>query len=225
MPLHALAAPLAAPGGLLAAAQPAPAAPAITSLPDLLPALVVDLLALALSYRRHRRADLVVLYATFNVGLFAAVVVIAAGEVAAAVGFGLFAVLSIIRLRGEPLANEEIAYFFAAVVLGLATAVDLGTPLLTAGLAALVVAVPAVADHPRAFASQRRLELVLEVVFADDDALRRHLAERLGARIVDVEVLELDYVRETTRVRVRATPRARESARGEDDGAVAALAR
>ena len=166
----------------------------------------IAVLALGLSYRRHRRPDLVVLYTVFNIGLFAAVVVISLGEVAAAVGFGLFAVLSIIRLRSEPLANQEIAYFFAAIVLGLVTAIDLGGAGLTALLTALVVLVPALVDRPGLFAPQRRLDITLELTFADDDALLRHLEERLDARVIDHEVLELDYVREITRVRVRVRP-------------------
>ena len=60
--------------------------------------MAITVLAIGLFYRRHRRSDLVVLYVVFNVGLFAAVVVISEGQVVAAVGFGLFAVLSIIRL-------------------------------------------------------------------------------------------------------------------------------
>ena len=193
---------------------------------DLALRLVVDLvaiavLALGLSYRRYQRADLVVLFTVFNVGLFAAVVVIGAGEVGAALGFGLFAVLSIIRLRSEPLANQELAYFFAAIVLGLVTAIDLGSdPLLTVLLAALVVAVPAVVDRPGLFAPQRRMDLTLELIFADDDALLRHVEERLDASVVDHEVLELDYVREITRVRVRVRPHRTPagSAEGRSDG-------
>ena len=42
------------------------------------------------------------------------------------VGFGLFAVLSIVRLRSEPFSNRELAYFFVALVLALVCAIDLG---------------------------------------------------------------------------------------------------
>ena len=180
--------------------------------------LAIAILALGLSYHRHRRGDLVVLLTVFNVGLFAAVVVISVGEVAAAVGFGLFAVLSIIRLRSEPLTNREIAYFFAAVILGLITAVDIGGLLLTAALTTLVVAVPAIVDRPGLFTPQRRMDLTLELIFADEDALRRHVEERLAARVIDLEVLELDYVREITRVHVRLRPHAQRTV---DDPVVA----
>jgi hypothetical protein len=43
-------------------------------------------------------------------------------------------------------------------------------------------------------------------VFADDEALRRHRDERLNAEIRELSVLEIDYVRETTRVEVRYIP-------------------
>ena len=96
---------------------------------SLLARLALDLLAVsALVYGlflpRHRRVDLVVVYALFNIGLFLALVVISAGEVSMGVGFGLFAVLSIVRLRSEPFSNRELAYFFVALVLALVCAID-----------------------------------------------------------------------------------------------------
>ncbi len=163
--------------------------------------VAVALLSFGLSYRRHGRRALVVLQVVFNVGLFAAVAVIAGGDVAAAVGFGLFAVLSIIRLRAETLANADIAYFFAAIVIGLVTAVDLGGAHGNAVLALLVVAAPAVIDHPKVLRRHERIEITLEIALADREALRRLVDERTGGRTVTLEVLELDYVRELTRVR------------------------
>lgn len=43
----------------------------------------------------------------------------ATSSVNARLGLGLFGVLSIIRLRSEELAQHEIAYYFAALALGL----------------------------------------------------------------------------------------------------------
>lgn len=175
----------------------------------LIDVVAIGVLAIGLFYRRHRRNDLVVLYVVFNVGLFAAVVVISEGQVAAAVGFGLFAVLSIIRLRAEQLSFAEIAYFFASIVVGLVTAVDLGGAHNTAALAALVLAAPALVDHPRALRVNRPLEITLEHVFTDCDELRRAVEERLAVRVIALEVLDLDYVREVTRVQVHVIEPAR----------------
>ena len=97
---------------------------------------------------RHRRMDLVVVYALFNLGLFLALVVISRGGVSMGVGFGLFAVLSIVRLRSEPYSNRELAYFFVAIVLALVCAIDIGHLALAGVLATVLLAAWAV-DHPR----------------------------------------------------------------------------
>lgn len=180
---------------------------------DLIPRLAIDLVAIAvlaygIYYRRHRRQDLFVIYAMFNVGLFLALVVITAGNVSAGVGFGLFAVLSIVRLRSEPFTNGELAYFFVALVLGLVNGIDLGDPALGAALSAVAIVAAAVVDHPRLLRRTRALEVTLESIPPGDEALRRHLEERLNARVTECRVIEIDYVRETVRVAVRclATP-------------------
>ncbi len=189
---------------------------------DLLERLAVDAAAIAalaygVYYRRHRRQDLFVIFTMFNVGLVLALVVITAGNVSAGVGFGLFAVLSIVRLRSEPFTNAELAYFFLALVIGLVNGIDIGDPLLAAALSALAVAAAAVIDHPRLLRRTHALEVTLETIPPGEEALRRHLEERLNTRVTECRVLEIDYVRETVRVAVRCvstplTPPAPEAA-------------
>ncbi len=183
--------------------------------------LLVDLAALAalcaLSLRRHGRRDLVVLYAVFNVGLFVAVVVIASGRIDAAVGFGLFAVLSIIRLRSEPLAHPELASFFAALVLALTCGIDLGGPAAAAALCVLVLGAAAVVDHPRLLRADHRVALTLELVETDPGVLLALVRDRLGPGVAAVQVLEVDYVRELTRVVARVTGAATAAVGGRTD--------
>ena len=97
---------------------------------DLALRLGIDLVAIAalvfgLFHPRHRRMDLVVVYVLFNVGVFLALSVIVAGQLSIGVGFGLFAVLSIVRLRSEPFSNRELAYFFVALVIALVCALEI----------------------------------------------------------------------------------------------------
>ncbi len=184
---------------------------AVPAYGDVLPRLGLDLVAITalvygLFYPRHRRMDLVVVYALFNIGLFVALLVIAGGELSMGVGFGLFAVLSIVRLRSEPFSNRELAYFFVALVLALVCAIDLGNLAFAGMLAGVALLAAWAIDHPRLSKPTRRVEVMLELVFSDDDALRRHLEERLNAIVREFSVLEIDYVRETTRVEVRYIP-------------------
>jgi len=130
-------------------------------------------------------------------------VVITRGEVTLGIGLGLFAVLSMIRLRSETFENRELAYFFVALVLALVTAIDLGSLPLAGELAGVALLAAWGVDHPRVSRATRRMEVTLDRVIADREALRAHMAERLHAEVVDVTVIELDYVRETTRAAVR----------------------
>lgn len=179
---------------------------------DLLLRLAIDVVAIAalaygLSFRRHHRRDLVVIYFLFNIGLFLAVAVISAGKVGVGVAFGLFAVLSIIRLRSEPFSNTEMGYFFIAIVIALVNGIDLDSVTLALAFSAVALAAPAIVDHPRLLTGNRRIEVTVEFACADTDALRRHLANRLGMEIIDLAIMEVDYVRETTRVALRGIER------------------
>jgi hypothetical protein len=170
--------------------------------------LAVDLAAIAvLAYGiflpRHRRMDLVVVYGLFNIGLFLALVVITRGQMTLGIGLGLFAVLAMIRLRSETFDNRELAYFFIALMLALVTGIDIGGLAGAGALAAVGLLAAYAIDHPRLSRPTRRLDVTLELVITDPDALRAHLSERLNAQVTEAWVLEVDYVRETTRAAVR----------------------
>ena len=176
-------------------------------LSDLLTRLGLDALALAallygLFLPRHKRMDLVVVYALFNLGLFLALVVISQGQVSMGVGFGLFAVLSIVRLRSEPYSNRELAYFFVAIVLALVCAIDIGHLALAGVLVAGILLATWAVDHPRLSSTSTGVRVTLDRVVTGE-ALTRALQERLGAPVLSANVIEVDYVRETTIVDVR----------------------
>jgi hypothetical protein len=122
--------------------------------PVLLGSLALDLVAISVLtygvyFRRHHRRDLTLGFVGVNVGLFAVATFISTRPVGLALGIGLFALLSVIRLRSTQITQEEIGYYFVAVVMGLVTGLSpdehWGTTII---LTALLVAVMFVADHP-----------------------------------------------------------------------------
>jgi hypothetical protein len=174
-----------------------------------LDAVAIVLLAYGIYYRRHHRREMLVVLVMFNVGLFVALQVIAGGNISVGIGFGLFAVLSILRLRSEQFDFDEMGYFFLALVLALVNGLQVGGVAFSLLLTAVALATAVLVDHPRIVRPARRLEVTLEVIFSDEDALRRHLEERLNARVTEVSVKEIDYVRETTRAVVHYTDQPR----------------
>ncbi|WP_185174120.1 DUF4956 domain-containing protein [Rothia nasimurium] len=108
--------------------------------------LVAILILCGMYVTRHRRRDLVVSY-IINVGVFAVTVALAnADATSAGMGMGLFGVLSIIRLRSTELDQREVAYYFAALALGLLMGIGLEPIGLALGLSALLLAIMFVVD-------------------------------------------------------------------------------
>jgi hypothetical protein len=176
-------------------------------LADVLAHAAVDvcaLLALTILYaRRHEGRELMMVYVCFNVGLFAALVSITAGHFPAGVGFGLFGVLSIIRLRSQPFTTAQIGYFFLVLVLALVNGLSGRALVLSAVLSAALLATVYLADHPAMHPTVHTTRLVLDRAYGDSAELRAAVAHRVEGTIVDVQVSEVDEVRDTTRVSVR----------------------
>lgn len=168
--------------------------------------VAVFILTFGLFVPRHDRRELVVAFLGVNIGVVAVTTALASGTVGAGLGLGLFGVLSIIRLRSEELAQHEVAYYFAALALGLIGGL-LSTPSwLAAALMAAVLLSIFVGDHPRVVGSGRSQEVLVDRAFTDPCGLVAHLEGVLGARVDDVSVRRTDLVNDTTLVRVRYRP-------------------
>ncbi|MEV4801379.1 DUF4956 domain-containing protein [Nonomuraea sp. NPDC049421] len=166
--------------------------------------VAILVLAYGLYYRRHHRRDLLFAYIALNVGIFAVVSLLLVQRVDIAVGFGLFGVLSIIRLRSSEITQQEIAYYFIAIVLGLVNGIaGASWPLTALLLNAVLLTVIYVADHPQVLGRTRHQVVTLDVVHADPDLLRADLESRLRAKVLQWEVTQVDYVRDVTVVDVR----------------------
>lgn len=169
--------------------------------------VAIDLVAAAILsavyFHRHRRRDLVVAFLGVNVGVLAVAAVLGTSEVALGLGLGLFGVLSIIRLRSSEITQREVAYYFAALAIGLICGLPHTDPAPPLVLVGLIVAVLAVADHPRLLSRSRHQIVHLDRAIADETELRNELARLLGGEVTGVTVQQLDLVDDTTLVDVR----------------------
>jgi hypothetical protein len=162
---------------------------------------------LALHVRGHARRDLLMVFSLFNLGLVVVLTVISTSASATAIGFGLFAMLSIIRLRSEPFGNAELGYFFVALVLALINGVADAHLAFTALLDVIVLIAVVVVGHPwMGGPTQTKREITLDTIHDNDASLRADLEHRLGVRITDIAIAEIDYVREVTRLTISFLP-------------------
>lgn len=169
-------------------------------------AVAIGILVLGLFWRRHGRRELVVAYLTVNVGVLAVTAALASSSVGAGLGLGLFGLLSIIRLRSEELSQREVAYYFAALTIGLLAGVDALSPGFTMAAMAAVVLAVAVGDHPRIVPSLTTQELVLDRALTGEDEIRAEAARVLGAEVVTLSIRRVDLVDDTTLVKVGHRP-------------------
>ena len=188
----------------------------LQDLPLTLAYIGADLAALAilvgaLYIPRHGRRDLVAAYIGVNVGVLAVTLLLSTSDnVGAGLGLGLFGVLSIIRLRSSSLAQGEVAYFFAALALGLLGGIK-SHLIIVAILMALILASLWVGDHPALMRRNRNQVVTLDRASSDENELITELEDLLGAHVRSVDLKSLDLVNDTTIVEVhyRLRPRSR----------------
>ena len=179
----------------------------LQELPRTLAYIGADLIALtilvgALYIPRHGRRDLVAAYIGVNVGVLAVTLLLSTSDnVGAGLGLGLFGVLSIIRLRSSSLAQGEVAYFFAALALGLLGGIE-NHIIIVAILMALILASLWVGDHPALMRRNRNQTVTIDRAISDEDELVGELEDLLGATVRNVDLKSLDLVNDTTIVEV-----------------------
>ena len=142
-------------------------------------------------------------YLVANVGVVAVAYALSSSSIAAGLGLGLFGILSIIRLRSDTLDQQEVAYYFAALALGLlagiATTPGWTIPIL---MGAILVALY-IGDHPQLFARYRTEVIHIDAPYPDEAALTEYLGDLLNATIHRVSVRKVDLVNGTTSVELR----------------------
>lgn len=174
-----------------------------TSLPFALDLVAISILTFGLYFPRHRRRDLVVSYLAVNIGVLAVAEAFTSSDVTAGLGLGLFGVLSIIRLRSSELDQQEVAYYFVALALGVLGGVPISPSWLAPALMAALLGALFIGDHPRLHAAYRSERINLDRAFTDEGEMIAYLERLLTARVHSVSVRKVDLVNDTTDVDVR----------------------
>lgn len=166
-------------------------------------AVAIAILVFGLYFPRYRRRDMVLAIVSINVGVVAVATVLSRAEVTAGLGLGLFGVLSIIRLRSQELDQEEVAYYFSALALGLLGGVAIEPSWLAPVLMVAILAALFLVDHPRLFPRMRAQSITLDSAFTDEHLLKAHLEELIAGKVLRIKIKRVNLVSDTTTVDVR----------------------
>lgn len=165
--------------------------------------IAISVLAFGLFFPRYRRKDMVVSIIGLNVGVVGVATALSSASVSAGLGLGLFGVLSIIRLRSSELEQQEVAYYFMALALGLLGGIAVDPVWVNPALMATMVAALWLGDHPAIYARSRHQTVVLPSLFTDEAALVERLESLLGGSVRRIRVKKIDVANVTTSVDVR----------------------
>jgi hypothetical protein len=173
--------------------------------------LGVDLVAIflmtyVLYFRRHWRADLLLSYVALNVGIFVTMSLLTQVRVDIAVGFGLFAILSIIRLRSSAVTQQEVAYYFIALVLGLVNGMGVPDRGLVVAMNVVLLLTMLAVDGKLLRTRAQRMDIHLDGVYTNEAALVAELERKLGGRVAYQEITEIDLLHGRMLIDVRLQP-------------------
>lgn len=169
--------------------------------------IAITLLAYGIYFRRHHRRDLLLAFVALNAGVFVVTAALTTVEAGMGLGLGLFGILSIIRLRSDQVAQQEIAYYFVALALGLLGGLHPGDAWLAPFFMAVLVMAVYLVDHPRIFGGVRRQVMTLDDAYVDEQHLIATLEDLLNAKVLKAISMNVDLVRDITTVDVRYQPR------------------
>ncbi|MFZ4064863.1 MAG: DUF4956 domain-containing protein [Rhodoluna sp.] len=179
--------------------------------PTLLATLSIDLVLLYLVayvffYRRHGRRDVFVAISLVNITLYVLGGALGTFTISLGLGFALFSVISIFRLRSETLGWNEIVYLLVALAMGLTLglpAYDIPVQTIYASILALAVYV---VDHPKILKprSIQKFSLSTDYVEIDSEKLKSRVEEQLGHAVSAIRVRSVTTNPQTMKIDVEA---------------------
>ncbi len=171
-----------------------------------------SLLVFGIYFPRHRRRDMILALLGINVGVLGVTQALTSATVSAGLGLGLFGVLSIIRLRSTEMDQTEVAYYFAALTLGLLGGLSIEPAWVSPALMAAVLVVVFIADHPSLFGGYRHQTLRLDRAYLNERDAIASLEQLLEGTVRRLTIRDVDFVNDTTLVDVRFQIATRRSA-------------
>ena len=161
-----------------------------------------------LYYKRHHDKQGFITYILFNIFLFTVVFFLIRNDAVISLGFAIFGILSLIRLRSETFSKKEVTYFFISMSIALLNGmVGPEYIIIMIGVNAILIFAVYIFDHPMMFMHpQQRIKYKLDSVpntlFTEKEETKRLLSKTLSVEVTDYEVIEVDSIKDSSAIRV-----------------------
>lgn len=173
--------------------------------------LIVDLVSVYILTRfiylkKHHRTDLFLTFFSFNIIVFFISYLLNRVDLSTGAAFGLFAIFSMLRYRTEGISAVDMTYLFLCIAIGLVLAVSTGSFFEHIVLAGFVLLMTYLLE--KGFVAKRRSKMTVmfekpELVHPDrKKELIDELEKRTGLKIFEVEVGDIDYLKDSVILQV-----------------------
>lgn len=162
----------------------------------------VAALSYLLYFRRHRDHEMAVAISAINLTLFALTSALASYTLSLGVGFALFAVVSVIRLRSDTAGWIEMSYLLLGLSVGLIVGLT-GFPIEEKAIyTAFLVAMMAIVDNTKFLSKTavRTISITLEGTQIPEGSLKPRVEELIGREVDKVVVKAITSQPSATRV-------------------------
>jgi hypothetical protein len=170
--------------------------------------LVTCIIVLGIYFPTEKDKGYVLSFFAFNISIFLIATLFSQVEISLGLGFGLFAIFSILRYRSDPLPVREMTYLFILMTLPVIDVVMLNEGMIVATLIAnlAILAVFFVVEKALGFRYEARKSVTYEKIELIKpkhyDALLADLRERTGLPINRCEVGKIDFLHDIADVKI-----------------------
>lgn len=170
---------------------------------DLLSVLVLIRL---IYYKNYRRADLFLTFFVFNIIIFLLTYMLNKVVMSMGAAFGLFAVFSMLRYRTEGISAKDMTYLFMVIAIGLISAVSKGGWDELSVLNGLILFVTWLLESGLIMRKEYSKVVMyerIELITPDkQEELLQDLRIRTGLAVHRVEIHEIDFLKDATRMTI-----------------------
>jgi hypothetical protein len=157
-------------------------------------------------YPNYRRTDLFTTFFVFNMVIFMITYLLNKVEMSMGAAFGLFAVFSMLRYRTEGISTKDMTYLFLVIAIGLISAISKGGWEELSLFSTIILVVTYLLEGNLLIRKERA-----KMVMYDDihlitpdcrEGLLDDLKKRTGLNIHRVEIEDIDFLKDATRLTV-----------------------
>ncbi len=154
--------------------------------------------------------DHAISFLLFGVGVFIVTNLLHSVEISMGFAFGLFAVFSMLRYRTESISVKEMTYLFLVIAMSLLSAVSNLNPIELIALHCIIYITALVCEstfsNTALTVQQIQYEKIENIKPQNHSLLLNDLKHRTGLNIQKIEILDIDFLRDTARLHVFHLP-------------------